>query len=86
MALRPDLQYWALGGHGRGGTVAAGLAPVLYPKVKGLFLLAAALPGKTQGLMDCSSRTFKSERDGSWRLALAFTFAHVMSRVAKIVD
>ncbi|GAQ86509.1 hypothetical protein KFL_002930060 [Klebsormidium nitens] len=44
MALRSDLQYWVLGGHGRGGTVAAGLAPVLYPKVRGLILLAATLP------------------------------------------
>lgn len=46
MELRPDLTYWVLGGHGKGGTLAATLANLWKPKVKGLVLLAAALPGK----------------------------------------
>ncbi|CAK9255804.1 unnamed protein product [Sphagnum jensenii] len=40
------VEYWTLLGHGNnGGVVAARLAVTLQPKVKGLILLAAALPG-----------------------------------------
>lgn len=44
MMQQPQLQYWALAGHGGAGAVAARLAITLHPKVKALVLLAAALP------------------------------------------
>ena len=44
MMQQPQLQYWTLAGHGEAGAVAARLALTLYPKVKALVLLAAALP------------------------------------------
>src|SRR5690606_18366966 len=36
-----QIQYWAIGGHGRGGRWASKIARALHPKVKGLFLLGA---------------------------------------------
>lgn len=45
MMRKPDVEFWTLAGHGRtGGALASRLALTLQPKVKGLILLASALP------------------------------------------